>query len=212
MNRMFFSNLSRRTVIMTEYLNRKEICVRACETTKNQYQGLPLTATIIIINIIDMTKGILRINVPPVVVVTRGLPKSRKRYGNGGLIVTATKTQVFSNTPRVMFRKCEVIQRRGLTTYNLSKRTVVTMGNKKLVQNLNNNRFYLDKICNPDRLIRAYELISKSEANNGLSIDRATLDIYSRSTIYNLSNSLKDHSFKFEPIKRVEIPKPNGGV
>lgn len=203
MDRMFISNLSQRLGIMTKCLNRNRTFVRACESRRNQYQELSLTATIIL-DIIGMTKRILRVNIP-VVVVTVGLPKSRKRYGNGGLVVVATKTQVFSNTSKVMFRECEVIQRRGLTTFNL------VMGHKKLVQNLD-NRFYLDKICNPERLIQAHKLVSKKKASSSKGIDSETLDIYSKDTIYSVSNNLKDHSFKFKPIRRVEIPKSNGGV
>jgi len=151
-----------------------------------------------------MTKGVLRVNIL-VVEVTLGLPKFRKRYGNGELIVAATKTRLFSNTPKVIFRKCEVIQRRELTTFNLG------MGHKKLVQDLG-NKFYKDKICNPERLIQAYELISKSKGSNTKGIDFETLDSYSKDTICTVSKSLKDHSFKFKPIRIIEIPKPNDGI
>ena len=188
---------------MTKCFNRNRIFVKACKIRRNQYQELPFTATIIL-DIICMTKRVLRVNIP-VVVVTVGLLKSRKRYGNGGLIVAATKTLVFSNTSKVMFRECEVIQRRGLTTFNLE------MGHKKSVRNLD-NRFYQDKIYNPERLIQAYELISKNKASNTKGVNSETLDSYSRNTIYSVSESLKDHSFKFKPIRRVEILKPDGGI
>jgi hypothetical protein len=92
-----------------------------------------------------MTKGVLRVNIPVVRVIV-GLPKFQKRYDDGGLIVTATKTRVFSNTFKLMFRECEVIQRKGLATSN------IVMGHKKLVPNLN-NKFYPDKICSSERLI-----------------------------------------------------------
>ena len=197
------SNLSQRLGFMTKCFYRNRTFVRACESRRNQYQELPLTANITP-DVICMTKRILRVNVP-VVIVTVGLPKSRKGYGNGGLILAATKTRVFSNTSKVMFRKCEVVQRRGLTTFNL------VMGHKKLVQHLD-NRFYLDKICNPERLIQAYELVSKNKASNTKGIDSETLDSYSKDTIYSVSKSLKNYSFKFKPIRLVEIPKPNGGI
>lgn len=188
---------------MTKCFNRNRIFVRACESRRNRYQELPLTATIIP-DIIRMTKGVLKVNIS-VVVVTVGLPKSRKRYGNGVLIVAATKIRVFGNTSKVMFREGEVIQRRGLTTYNLE------MGHKKSVQDLD-NRFYQEKICKPERLIQAYESVSKSKASNTKGVDSKTLDSYSKDTIYSVSKSLKDHSFKFKPIRRIEIPKPNGGI
>ena len=198
MNRMLISNLSQRLGFMTKCFNRNRTFVRACESRRNQYQELPLT-TSIALDVICMTKGILRVNIP-VVAVTVGLPKSRKRYGNGGFIVAATQNASFGNTSKVMFRKCEVIQRRKLTTSNLG------MGHKKLVQDLN-NKFYQDKICSPERLVQAYEFVSKNKGSN-----TEILDSYSKNTIYSVSRCLKDHSFKFKPIRQVEIPKPNGGI
>jgi len=166
---------------MIKCFNRNRIFVRACEIRRNRYQELSLTATIIP-DIICMTKRVLRVNIL-VVEVTVGLPKCRKVYGNGGLIVAATKTRVFSNTSKVMFRKCEVIQRSRLTTYNLG------IGHKKLVRDLD-NKFYKDKICNPKRLIQAYELVSKSKGSNTKGIDSETLDSYSKDTICSVSKSL----------------------
>lgn len=55
-----------------------------------------------------MTIRVLKVIIP-VIVVTVGLPKSRKGYGNGGLIVAVTKIQIFGNTSKVMFRECQVI-------------------------------------------------------------------------------------------------------
>jgi group II intron reverse transcriptase/maturase len=188
---------------MTKCPNCNLTFVRACESRRNRYQELPLTATIAL-DVICTTKGILRVNIP-VVAVTVGLPKSRKRYGNGGLIVAATQNTSFCNTSKVMFRECEVIQRRELTTSNLG------MGHKKLVQDLN-NKFYQDKICSPERLIQAYEFVSKKKGSNTKGVDSETLDSYLKDTIYSVSSSLKDHSFKFKPIRQVEISKSNGGI
>lgn len=203
MNRMLISNLSQRLGFITKCFNRNRTFVRACESRRNQYQELPFT-TPIALNVICMTKGILRVNIP-VVAVTVGLPKSRKRYGNGGLIVAATQNASFGNTSKVMFRECEVIQRRKLTTSNLG------MGHKKLVQDLN-NKFYQDKICSPEKLVQAYEFVSKNKGSNTKGVDLETLDSYSKDAINSVSSCLKDHSFKFKPIRQVEIPKPNCGI
>jgi hypothetical protein len=81
MNRMLISNLSQRLGVITKCSDRNRTFVRACESKKNRYQELPLTATIALA-VICTTKGILRVNIP-VVAVTVGLPKFRKRYGNG---------------------------------------------------------------------------------------------------------------------------------
>lgn len=202
MNRILISNLSQRLGCIIKCFYRNRTFIRACESKRNQYQVLPLI-TSIIPDIVRMIKGILKVSIP-VVEITVGLPKSRKRYGNGELIVAITK-QIFSNAHKITFSRYEVTQRRGLTTYNLE------MGHKNLVQNLD-NKFYLDKICNPERLILAYELISKNKASNTKGTDSETLDSYSKDTIYSVSKSLKDHTFTFKPIRRVEIPKTNGGI
>jgi group II intron reverse transcriptase/maturase len=201
---MLISNLSQRLGDMIKCFNRNRAFVRTCESRRNQYQELLLTATIML-DIMCMIKRVLTVNIR-VVTVTVGLPKFRKRYGNGGSIVAGIKTSVFSNTAKVIFSECKVIQQhRGLTTSNL------VMGQKTFAQDLNKN-FYKDKICNPIKLIQAYEFVSGNKGSNTKSIDSETLDSYSKDTIYKVSNSLKDHSFKFKPIRRVEIAKPNGGI
>lgn len=74
MNSMLISNLSQRLDCMTKCFHRNRTFVRACESRRNQYQGLFLTGTIIP-DIICMTKRVLRVNIL-VVGVTVGLPKS----------------------------------------------------------------------------------------------------------------------------------------
>jgi len=53
MNRMFISNPSQRLGFMTKCFNRNRAFVRACESKRNQYQELPLTATITKYNMYD---------------------------------------------------------------------------------------------------------------------------------------------------------------
>lgn len=104
-----------------------------------------------------------------------------------------------------MFRECEVIQGRGLTTSNLG------MGYKKLVQSLD-NKFYQNKVCKPKRLIQAYKLVNKTKASSTKSVSLVVLNTYLKETLYNVSKNVKDHSFKFKPINRVEIPKFNDDI
>lgn len=196
MNRVWFSKLSQRLGHITKCFYRDRTFVKACETKRNQYQALPFAATIRP-DRICMTKKVLRIKARAVE-VTLGLPKFRKGYGNGEIIVTISRSQIFTSRE-------VIIQRRELTTFNLE------MGSKELAQNLDNN-FYYDKICNCERLIQAYELISKNKGSNTKGVDSETLDCHSKDTIHDLNRKLKDHSFKFKPIRRVEIPKPNGST
>lgn len=109
MNRICFSNLSQRLGHITKCFYRDRTFVKACETKRNRYQDLSFTATIIP-NIIRMTKKVLKIKTRAVE-ITLGLPKFRKRYGNGGLKLTTSKAQMFASR--------EVRQRRELTTFNL---------------------------------------------------------------------------------------------
>jgi RNA-directed DNA polymerase len=62
----------------------------------------------------------------------------------------------------------------------------------------------------PNSLKQAYDLVSKKKGANTKGIDDLTLDGYSKETIGELSLSLKDHSFKFKPIRCIYIPKRDG--
>ena len=61
-----------------------------------------------------------------------------------------------------------------------------------------------------DSLKAAYEAVScKSSANTKATTDE-TLDATSEATLTALHRKLKDHSFKFKPVRRVHIPKKDG--
>lgn len=61
------------------------------------------------------------------------------------------------------------------------------------------------KMLDMNRLMAAYDIISKKKGANTPGVDSTTLD--GMDTI----NALRDHSYCFNPIRRVSIPKPNGG-
>lgn len=166
---------------------------------RSQHKEVYSTANVIY-NITLKTKRTLRTDIPKHNVTT-GLPKCPKAYGNGGLIVaeTITYNQVRSYTTRVTSSECEVIQCNKLRTLNLET------GLKKSTK----VKIY-DQITNKENLELAYELISNKKGSNTVGIDGKTLDSYSKDTINTVSKSLKDHSFRFKPIRRVFIPKPDG--
>lgn len=151
------------------------------------------------------TKWILRVD--PVGVVTTGLPKCRKTYGNGGLILAARLFQR-SYTTRVMSSECEGVQHNNLPNFNLV--TGRCKANYSTHISTNRRKVY-SEIKDPQSLIHSYEQISKKKGSNTLGIDKETLDSYSKDTILSISESLKDHSFKFKSIRRVLIPKRDGG-
>lgn len=74
---------------------------------------------------------------------------------------------------------------------------------------IKHNNIY-KQICEAENIKLAYELVSKKKGANTLGIEEETLDSYSNETVKSLIQSLKDHSFKFKPIRRVYIPKSNG--
>jgi retron-type reverse transcriptase len=150
------------------------------------------------------TKWILRVE--PVGIVTAGLPKYRKIYGNGGLILAARLSKR-SYTTRVMSRECEVVQHNNLTSFNLV--TGRCKSNYSTNTNINRRKIY-SEIRDPHALTYSYEQISKNKGSNSKGINGETLDSYSKDTILSLAKSLKDHSFKFKPIRRVLIPKKDG--
>jgi retron-type reverse transcriptase len=66
------------------------------------------------------------------------------------------------------------------------------------------------RLQQPQNLKYAYDLISKKKGANTKGVENTTLDGYSNETIKSLSESFKNHSFKFKPIRRVHIPKRDG--
>jgi len=152
------------------------------------------------------TKWILRVD--PAGVVTTGLPKCRKTYGNGGLILAARLSRR-SYTTRVRSRECEVVHHNNLTSFNL------VTGRCKLNYSTNtsiNRRKIYSEIRDPEALTYSYEQISKNKGSNTKGINGETLDSYSEETILSVVKSLKDHSFKFKSIRRVLIPKKDGNL
>lgn len=67
-------------------------------------------------------------------------------------------------------------------------------------------------IYKPEMLIYAYENIKSKPGNMTPGVTPETLDGISKSRIESLSQSLKDESFAFSPVRRVKIPKASGGT
>lgn len=93
---------------MIGILNYKQNSVEACEVRRSQHQEIPSTSSTAY-SVVYVNEMPLRTDIP-VNRATMGLPKYRKVYGNGGLIVTAETTQRRHYTTSVMTRECEVVQ------------------------------------------------------------------------------------------------------
>lgn len=215
---MFISNLSLLLIYIIRHFYHYRVYKGICESRKNQYQKLlPLTS--ITFNVIDKTKEVLKTKKPDLI-ITSGLPKYLKVQGNGGLIVAGKS--IFETIKNILnihkktFIDCEVNQ------YNKLQTDRLVMGCRELIKSLNyseNNTskpiikdIYRDIVCNRDVLVESYRRVSKKSSANTLGIGNETLDSYSNETIDTLRKSLLDHTFKFKPIRKIQIPKPGGGV
>eukprot|EP00187_Rhodella_violacea_P010846 CAMPEP_0174914852 /NCGR_PEP_ID=MMETSP0167-20121228/81054_1 /TAXON_ID=38298 /ORGANISM="Rhodella maculata, Strain CCMP736" /LENGTH=155 /DNA_ID=CAMNT_0016159629 /DNA_START=484 /DNA_END=951 /DNA_ORIENTATION=- len=102
-----------------------------------------------------------------------------------------------------MASECEGIQ------YGRKRNASLHAGRDESTKSNNRRKIY-QKVLDPAILEWSYEQVSKKKGGNTKGIGEETLDSYSKDTILSVSRSLKDHSFRFKPIRRVGIPKPNG--
>ena len=65
---------------------------------------------------------------------------------------------------------------------------------------------------NVELLTIAYNNIKSKPGNMTPAINPDTLDGISQETLEKIAKSLKDESFRFQPQRRIRIPKPNGGT
>ena len=137
---------------------------------------------------------------------TLGLPKSRKRYGNGVLVVPA---RWGSNTARVMPGE----GKGGQSTHSRETTPPESLHDRVSTYNRvprKRSQGIYQQMIQTDSLKAAYEAVScKSSANTKATTDE-TLDATSEATLTALHRKLKDHSFKFKPVRRVHIPKKDG--
>lgn len=82
-------------------------------------------------------------------------------------------------------------------------------GKQNNSKNSSKHKIY-HKVWNPENLATAYRMVSGKKGANAEGIVKETLDSYSKQTIQEVSQALKDHSFNFKPIRRDYIPKPQG--
>jgi nicotine oxidoreductase len=61
-------------------------------------------------------------------------------------------------------------------------------------------------------LTLAYNNIKSKPGNMTPAINPDTLDGISNETLERIAESLKNESFRFQPQRRIRIPKPNGGT
>jgi len=65
-------------------------------------------------------------------------------------------------------------------------------------------------MLDPDLYYMAYESIKGNKGALTPGVEGDTLDSFSKEMIEKIIKAIKDHSYKFSPIRRVYIPKKNG--
>jgi len=152
---------------------------------------------------------------------TTGLPKGGNAYGNGALIVPVVARGY--HTTAVMRGEGKVKQPiQNSKNVSSVMRVQVLEGKTSTLSGPLDRKSLLDRkpttkevkiyrdLIRIESLLNAYEAVStKASANTKATTDE-TLDGTSRATIAKLHKELSDHSFKFKPIRRVDIPKKDG--
>lgn len=181
--------------------------VDANEIRRNQYVDVPSTSNS---NFkLHERKGILRAEIP-LNSTTMGLPLFREERGNGVFVVAASslkKGKVKSFQYRWYTTGVIPKEREGTQSGSDDKLYLPKEGT--IDNNKKRNKLY-KQLLNAELLEKSYELVSKSKGANTPGIDDVTLDGYSKDTIKEVIQKLKDHTYQFKPIRRVYIPKKDG--
>jgi hypothetical protein len=138
---------------------------------------------------------------------TSGSPKGSNSYGDGAPIVVSTRVQ--GGNEGVQENK--VVASSAVTSSAEVGGELATQL-KKLV-NTNPAQGVYDILTRPAIYMAAYHKMKSKPGNITPGVDiettRETLDNISLKKIEQITNKIKDQSFKFRPIRRIFIPKPH---
>lgn len=146
--------------------------------------------------------------------LTTGLPKGRKVLGDGELIVAAGHTK--PHTTGVMTGEREVVQQSSPKVRRNLEMGLERLEEIQKKQQIKDDHHHEPKLkvwdimLNRETFIAAYESIKGNKGALTPGLDNETLDAFSIEIIDEIITSLKDHTFKFKPIRRIYIPKKNG--
>src|SRR5271163_740423 len=71
----------------------------------------------------------------------------------------------------------------------------------------------MEEVCNRENLVRAWKRVRRNKGSPG--VDGMTIDdakVYLREHWPSIRSQLLDGTYQPQPVKRVEIPKPGGGI
>ena len=139
-----------------------------------------------------------------IIQINTGSPKGSNSYGDGGFIV--------GTRSRLNQKRWTKGSQRNYSTKSSAGNPGTGSNNKLSIIKLENNKFtgLYKQIMQMEMLILSYQNIKSKPGNMTEGIDEITLDGISLKFLKNLSESLKNESFKFKPARRVMIPKVNG--
>jgi len=135
------------------------------------------------------------------------LPTALKGHGNRGIVVPLA-----GRVPGISVCNFSTIAGSSSTVSTdglgkLQKIRELCEANKEFVVNDRLYRLLYDK----ELYYAAYKKLKSKPGNMTPGITPTTLDGLSVEVIEEIINSLKDESFKFQPGRRINIPKANGG-
>ena len=135
---------------------------------------------------------------------TMGFPKGSNTYGNGGLILGDNNAQV-------------IIQgvQPNISPLNNPESTLMKAGvtpDGELIKKyqIKNGKNIYRQVYDKNTILGAYFRIKSHPGNMTPGTDGKTLDGITQKKLDKLSQTIKDQSFKFGPVRRVYIPKANG--
>lgn len=134
---------------------------------------------------------------------TMGSPKGSNSYGDGGLILGLGKKR----------HSIAKVSQRRFSTSPVAANDKYTSGEEwvsKLRVRDGKYRGLYKLLCDENFLFGAYHEINSKIGNMTPGTDKETLDGISTDYFKTLSQSLKDESYQFTPVKRLYIPKANG--
>jgi retron-type reverse transcriptase len=140
---------------------------------------------------------------------TWGSPKGRNSYGDGRAIVPTLALSGY--TSLTMKKRKELRHSSSITEHRPASAGLTKLEdlrNRTLRHQPVTDIYSL--LLEKDLHIVAYEKLKSMPGNMTVGTDQTTLDGYSLCTLQHTIESLKNHTFRFKPSRRIYIPKPNG--
>ena len=145
-----------------------------------------------------------------------GSPDSRNAWGDGGFIVgTFNQVRTIHNSSVLLAKQKNPKEARIVSSTvtiptgveNLEKLIKDNLVDKNMI-----NNHVIGIVADVNVLLLAYSKIKSKPGNMTPGVNSTTLDGMNMEWFNKLSRDLQTGTFKFQPARRVEIPKTNGGT